>query len=399
MLWADWLVRPCNIPVLFPRDAAFPVDVRSLSPNTPRFTLLNSHVPHRSRQDASWISKSIALLRDMQPSHNLMVTSIGMLQFDLPLYCWLIRGGRAVVLTHPRFFSTTHHHRMMYQWFLNHPCVFEIRIDHIYAYNPVSRKNHAESFRDLLMCALSHSILLGEIIKGGRMEKVCRAWDVEVKQSAIRGHVSVSGFEMERIRVGSAHKSLILQNYLWHFTRALDHPWPENGWEDYCRDLLDPRMEVPYPAIDVLIRILQDRRIRAFRYLVRGQEPMVCFTGTPIHRIPELFTWQNHLKRIRFSPYGIGISRECALDLGFRPVSYSDGQHKRRSCSSSDSYTHARGRGRWDWQKESEFRVRGDVRLDRLSPRECVVIVMKESERVRFGNLTPFPVISWEAMN
>ena len=398
MLWSDWLVHPRAIPDSFPRGSAFPAHERALSPEMPRFTLLNSHVRHRSQHDAPWIRKSIELLGSMQPGRDLMVTSIGMLQFDLPLSDWLLRGGRALVLTHPRFFTLPHHHRQMYQWFFNHPCVCDIPISAVLPARSSDRSHHVESVRDLLMGALSHTLLPGEILKGGRMEQLCDRFHLKVTPIAARSQARTSHTGAECIRVKSAGASGILESHLWHFTRELDHPWPDSGWDVYCRDLLDPGTIVPYPAIDVLIRILMERRIRASAHLLRGREPMVCFTGAPMNRIPKLFTWQNHLNRLRFSPYGIGIARQRALDLGFRPVSYSDGSREDGSGDSPGSFTHPRGVGRWDWRDESEFRVRGDVRLDRLDPRECIVIVRKESERLRFVRMTPFPVISWEAL-
>ena len=52
-------------------------------------------------------------------------------------------------------------------------------------------------------------------------------------------------------------------NYLFHYTRACPGPWPGQAYHEYLADLLDGRSLSGHSAFDTLIRIMEERLIRA----------------------------------------------------------------------------------------------------------------------------------------
>ncbi|HTY26070.1 MAG TPA: hypothetical protein VMC85_23270, partial [Desulfomonilaceae bacterium] len=169
-------------------------------------------------------------------------------------------------------------------------------------------------------------------------------------------------------------------SYLIHYTRSCPGPWPGQSWAEYCRSLVEGVPEASHSAFDTLVRILQERRIRGSRRLIRGAESVVCLTECIPRELQHLIEWRKGLVRWNFEPYGLAFERKSVFDLGAKPVIYAveeafsdlspDLKHLFQCQNHSDK----------QWTFEKEWRIKGDLYLADFDPRDLVVIVATHAE-------------------
>lgn len=366
-----------------------------------RVGLIQSRVSSASCGSESWIKVMINNLNELNPHQSALVSSLGSLQFNLSLYWWITSGGRALVLTHPTFFKREHS-QDRYRWFLDHSDVQVIPLESVCHSNFTKHKTDWRIIRDSLLVALSHRVICGKIRKNGQMDQLLKLSEQgvlrdenEQQRATYRKSTQMSLDSLVSVGVDSCSG---LDEFVWHFTRDRHVPWPEEGWEVYCHDLLDDLGTAPYSALKVLIRILKEKMIRGSSLNIRGGKRAVCFTGAPVAQIVTLFTWQKHLQHLRFTPYGIGIRREAARELGVSDVIYVHVDEIDRLSNHDNIFHHSAGLSESDWTREQECRFPGNLSLENLRPRDVQVMVRYESERAAIGSWSVFPVASWEAL-
>ena len=79
-------------------------------------------------------------------------------------------------------------------------------------------------------------------------------------------------------------------------------------------------------AFDVLLEILKSGCIRGSSSYIRGGHACVCFTEAPIAEMVSIFSasalTMNDDDRLRYLPYGIGLTKQDVFEKGGRPVIY-----------------------------------------------------------------------------
>ncbi len=194
---------------------------------------------------------------------------------------------------------------------------------------------------------------------------------------------SVSAVGIKRIRDFPSER---MNDYLWHFTRMRCEPFPGDDWDRYFEDLIG-RGTAPYSAFHSLLNILKNKRIVSSPKLIRGGYPVVCFTAAPLGELKRLRTWQNHLARMRFSMYGIGIRKDAAEKLGIAPVIYGDDDEFESLPEAGRFRFQVKRPGGHDWTVEKEWRCRGDVDLGDLDHDSMAVSVSTqcEADEISYG--------------
>lgn len=189
-------------------------------------------------------------------------------------------------------------------------------------------------------------------------------------------------------------------DFLWHYTRETVGPWPDQTWPDYIESLVVNDPAAAHTAIDTLDHIIEHGEIKASNYLIRGEYPVVCLTSKVPSQIAETQRYHRHLMRWNFLPYGIGILKEKAIQCGARAVIYGQDQTydnldvKDRFLfqkSSSKSNDH-------NWEDEAEWRIPGDINLDRFINDEIVIVVPTTSEQKRLQTRTQSPVLDLSSL-
>ena len=275
--------------------------------------------------------------------------------------------------------------------------------------------------RDHLVAALASILLVAEVREGGNMRRVL---DIATKERVRIIGYSSSSFEtppsvrkekLELIpgvpgvtkrescekmsqpdrrplrtaaaNLGQIQVQLVDLNdlkgqspWLIHYTRSCPGPWPGQTIAEYCKSLIEGHGRACHTAFDTLVRILEERVIRASARLTRGSCRVVSFTQCLPVQIDTLIKWRKGLGRWSFEPYGIALPRRYLAALGARPVVYGTKEDFEAlsadlkylfqvQCSSPDT-----------WTKEQEWRWMGDLLLTDALCEEMVVIVPTQAE-------------------
>jgi len=164
-------------------------------------------------------------------------------------------------------------------------------------------------------------------------------------------------------------------NWLVHWTRASQGPWPgEKAWEFY-RDLLARPGIYVRSAGETLIRIIADRKIRGSSRRLHSGKSAVAFTSLKAENAVQLMRWRKRFVQYTFEPYGLGIKLDVIKNMGARRVEYENTP----SCAPADKlFSQSPGR-RGDWIIEKEWRIRGDLPLNGVERDDIIVIVPDET--------------------
>ncbi len=112
--------------------------------------------------------------------------------------------------------------------------------------------------------------------------------------------------------------------WLTHCTRGRSGPWPDESLQEYYDQLLLGERARGFHARESLLRILKMQRILATDYLKRGGQKSVSLSAVPLWKLLERRTFQSHLGRWDWEPYGICIRKSIAGCQGAREVVYVD---------------------------------------------------------------------------
>jgi hypothetical protein len=375
-------VRECYI-----RTGVFTVSgSRSILQKSQRITLVHSRVSGKATPDTGWVQKTKSILGALCHEKNVLVTSIGMLHYDFPLFMWLSGGGQAIVIS-DGIVPWRSGRSSEYDWFFGHSNIYWI-----YKERPGSNQSTpvSKQLRDGLIFSLSHIAYAGEIRSGGIMENMLATFCslggrlVHSPEEKAQEQRRISGDEGRKSRSRMADPDCSMPDFktrmIWHFTRQRHTPWPGEGWHEYLSGLAGVGQSVPYSGRDALNRIVSTRRIEGSSYLIRDRARVVCFTAASPAELRNLMHFQKHLHRYRFEPYGIGFQEKYIRDHGGRPVIY--GQKEIfDSFPDSDRYLfQSSGSRSRSWQEEKEWRIRDFLDFSDLDASQFLLMVRSDED-------------------
>lgn len=191
--------------------------------------------------------------------------------------------------------------------------------------------------------------------------------------------------------------SLLQEKYLTHWTRAPRYGWCDESEEQYIDRLLRGESRSAPTAVDALLRILVERRIRGTSRWVRGGTRVVSLTEVSLVELRERRVYRRHLRRFDFEPYGLCMRREILTRLGARPVMYGD-RASGRTLNDQDrpffQLALSRGARPVDWTCEREWRVPQEIDLTRFAADDLVVFVRTADEIDQVAAQCFWPVIA-----
>lgn len=179
-------------------------------------------------------------------------------------------------------------------------------------------------------------------------------------------------------------------DWLLHWTRACDGPWPGQSENDWLDELITGSPSADHSAFATLKRIAEQGLLIASSSGIRGKYPVVCFTEVPLTEFAIMRTFRRHRHRHDFEPWGVAVRRSALISLGARSVLYGDdslwetlSQSDRpwfqRECSGADT-KHPHGIS--VWANEREWRVAGDLNLQQIR-QEDVCWFVRDAESAR----------------
>jgi len=196
--------------------------------------------------------------------------------------------------------------------------------------------------------------------------------------------------EQLNYRLDDSHTNPELESlgdrYLFHWTRAVNHCWPDESPLAYYASILTSTV-YPRRAVDTLLHILtKDKIIASTRHMPTGAA-VVSFSGLPPAGALPLMRWRARYGEMSFEPYGVGIDRRCAEAAGIVPVRYFD--RAGDEMPENDERWRRQSNGvRTDWRREQEYRHRGNLRLSSVPIEALVAVCRYPAEAKKITALT-----------
>lgn len=183
--------------------------------------------------------------------------------------------------------------------------------------------------------------------------------------------------------------------YLIHWTRRRVGPWPEQTQSEFLDDLIFQSSRREHSQLSSLCRILATRKVLGSNEIIRDRRPVVCFSSIPVEQLRQKRIFRPHLSRWDFELFGIAIDKELLKNLGAKPVIYGDestwaglAEHDRPWFQVDKTAS-----GSIDWKSEREWRLLGDVNLEKVSHDQAFVFVPSESDAITIAKLTHWPTL------
>ncbi len=209
-----------------------------------------------------------------------------------------------------------------------------------------------------------------EILQGGRVRATARAAEgTNDDQGHAAGPAALPGPRPA--------------DYIYHYTREHFGPWPGESVGEYLEALVTGDPSSAHTALDTLLRILGEERIRASSKMIRGKHRVCCFSDRPPWEIRGIAAWDRSLCRRNFLPYAVGFRKDYARRKGFLPV-----LHLPRSAygelSLEQRFRFQRYEPpRCDRIREGEWRCHGDLDFSDARPEDLLAIVPSRAAAAR----------------
>lgn len=183
-------------------------------------------------------------------------------------------------------------------------------------------------------------------------------------------------------------------DYLLHWTRSPDGPWPDEDIDEYLDKLILGVEASDRTAFAALSRIVQTKKIVASSHLIRGRHSVVCFTDVTLGELASRRTFRPHLRRWDYEPYGVGIRKSQLTERGARPVVYGTSDDFASMPTRDQPFFQqaATADNRTQWTDETEWRCLGNVDLNELSD-HLFLFVPTRQEAIALGRYTASPVV------
>lgn len=345
----------------------------------PRRALLVSRGERHPQPDTAWVAAITAAVRQLVSGGETLVTGVDRVAYDAALWVCAQHGGAAILALASaparsdewRAFLPARHLLVWPQQRVKRAAV-----------------RHA---RDLLVAWLVDRAYAIHVRKGGHMAELAallaqrncpvEAWPLPpagLKRAVRHARAGTSAPAIRRIAPQSG-----AWDYLTHYTREPDGPWPGETRGEYLRWLCSGPPFTPRDAFAGLCHILQEKRIRACGRLMPGRAPMVCFTACPPEQMAALRRWRSGLHRWSFTPYGLAVRKEKLIQLGARRVTYVSRNVLATAAPGTREFMQRERSGDYDWSQEAEWRVAGDADLSDIEPADMLVLVATPEEAQR----------------
>ena len=182
----------------------------------------------------------------------------------------------------------------------------------------------------------------------------------------------------------------IKRDYIIHWTRAANGPWPDERLVDFYRAIF-ASTSWPRSGLETLRRVAGQKRIIAsFRHMPAGVATVSFSSLSPREVIP-LMTWRARYHQMSFEPYGIGFGRKAAESAGIQPVIYSENAN---DSGDENERWRRQTKGRvTDWRQEEEYRIRGDFSFGSVRPEDVVLFCKTPQEAELLRRELPYRVV------
>ncbi len=199
-------------------------------------------------------------------------------------------------------------------------------------------------------------------------------------------------YEIDKTKLNSKIDNL-LENYLIHWTRAINDSWPNEILYDYYHSIANSKNDYSHSAYDTLIRILSEKKIRATSRHYRKDISAVAFSELKPSEAIDLMKWRARYNEMSFEPYGIAIRKNVAIKIGIKKVIYGDSKEFNSLHETDKPYFQSIGTKGF-WVPEKEWRHIGEIDLSKIKPEDLKIIVCEKEQIVSINRYAKSQIIS-----
>ncbi len=182
-------------------------------------------------------------------------------------------------------------------------------------------------------------------------------------------------------------------DYVIHWTRSSNGPWPNEKKLDYYSSVLNSTA-YPRNGLNTLQRIMSTKQIIASSKNMPGKIPTVSFSGLAATETIKLMRWRPRYRQMSFEPYGIGVAKKSALSMGIKQVRYYDARADGAPKGGPPWLTQSGGKIT-DWRNEEEYRHKGDFDLSAVANDRLIAIFYRTAEAKEFRNRLKIKSVSF----
>ncbi|MGH8016278.1 MAG: hypothetical protein ACREBV_08820, partial [Candidatus Zixiibacteriota bacterium] len=174
------------------------------------------------------------------------------------------------------------------------------------------------------------------------------------------------------------------RDFIFHWTRATNGPWPDEKKIEFYENLLNSEI-YPRSAFDTLKRIIDSKKVIASARNMPDRILTVSFSGlSPLDAI-KLMKWRSRYRQMSFEPYGLGLDKTTARSMGISQVQYYDAKSEKVLPTVPPWLLQSKGR-KTDWSNEDEYRILGDFNLTEIPVDKLVAICRFRHEALELQN-------------
>ncbi len=346
--------------------------------NAKKATLLISRQAMRPNGSDAWVRNTVAAIDWIKKRGYSICSSTGMLTWDLITTIAAAKKVPLHLIIANNYKGKTTELR---EWIVSEyrmvqaPVTIEIVEE--------ASKTTAAQKRDELLIRTADILLPISIRLEGSLEARIKASEKETDRSfetPYQTRTEPIGYSLQPDYISDELRQMESDkpDYLIHWTRANNGKWPDEKISDFINDIIISK-SYPRSAFHTLERILSQRRLVASARHMPRKAACVSFSQLPPTEVLPLMRWRARYREMSFEPYGIGIARELAEQLGIRAVQYVDDNRKAGQASDERWLTQSRGK-HTDWQNEKEYRTRGDIDLSQVPNNKLVAFCRFRSE-------------------
>lgn len=330
--------------------------------------ILLSRQPLRPCRLTPWVKQTLGAVDWVKENHLCLITSLGIQTWEFLIYLAQSRKIKQVVLipaTNEDEFET-----------LKEITIDQFELDRtLVRFRAIMPNSNDCQSRNLLYdrdyaAVCEADILIPVSIRAnGHMENLVQK-KINETQGVVnsnflieyqkRGHplaYRIKGDELpsETVTIGD--------RYIIHWTRASNGPWPSEKKHAYFSAVAGSDI-YPRNAFNTIKNILNTGKIIASSVHMPRGIPTVSFSGLAPDKILPLMKWRSRYLRMSFEPYGIGIEKTTARQLGIVPVRY----YRKGAYPENTPPWQLQSRGiKTDWKQEGEYRYSGDFHLSGIA--------------------------------
>jgi len=356
--------------------------------------VLNSSQSKTPCGNDGWIKATSAAVNKLANSGYTIVTSLGLNTWEMSCYLAAKQGGNQVIIS-PMFDDSEGadiFRKALYDFDLD-----EQKTAMVFVKSGVKNRSDkgAWQVRDRAVFEIAEKIVPIAIRPGGKIEKLLEEYKtVKAIDESNRIPYAKAGYLPPKYQRTKDNAKIEKWDYIVHWTKTCHGPWPHESTSEFYKKLLASSDVYPNCAFNTLQNILEKRVIFSSSKHIRDGRGVIGFSESSPTEIAAAIRWCPKSVNYNFEPYGIGIHKEEASRLGFRPVIYGSSVDYKKLADSDKPFFQNKGEKNVDWTSEKEWRCIVDFDFSPIDQSKIIVCVWSESEAEYLRKKIVYHVIS-----